>query len=114
MARKTKKRENGSGTIVKRSDGRWQGQYVSGRDPETGKLLRHTIYGRTQQEAAEKLRAATASIDNGTFQEPNKITVAEYAKEYMQSHVSTLAPFTQRTYERTCGFIFFPHWVKRS
>lgn len=114
MARKKKKREAGSGTIYKRPDGRWIAQYTSGRDPETGKLLRHTIYGKTQQEVAEKLRAATASIDNGTFQEPNKITVAEYAKEYMQSHVSTLAPFTQRTYEKNLRIHILPHWVKRS
>ena len=101
MARKTKKRENGSGTIVKRSDGRWQGQYVSGRDPETGKLLRHTIYGKTQQEVAEKLRAATSSIDNSTFQEPRKITIEEYAKEYLQTCAITLAHYTQQSYKRT-------------
>ena len=47
MARKSKKREAGSGTIYKRKDGRWQGQYVSGRDPITGKLLRHSVYGKT-------------------------------------------------------------------
>lgn len=101
MARKKKKREAGSGTIVKRKDGRWQGQYVSGRDPETGKLRRHTIYGKTQQEVAEKLRAATASIDNGTFQEPNKITVAEYAQEYLQTCAITLAHYTQQSYKQT-------------
>ena len=101
MARKTKKRENGSGTIVKRSDGRWQGQYVSGRNPETGKLLRHTIYGRTQQEVAEKLRAATSGIDNGTFQEPRKITIEEYAQEYLQTCAITLAHYTQQSYRRT-------------
>lgn len=81
MARKNKKREAGSSSITKRKDGRWQGQYVSDYDPKTGKLRRHTIYGKTQKEVAEKLRAATSSIDNGTFQEPRKITVAEYAAE---------------------------------
>lgn len=101
MARKKKKREAGSGTIVKRKDGRWQGQYVSGRDPETGKLRRHTIYGKTQQEVAEKLRAATASIDNGTFQEPRKITLEEYAQEYLQTCAITLAHYTQQSYKRT-------------
>lgn len=44
MARKSSRRELGSGSIVKRSDGRWQGQYCNGRDPKTGKLRRHTIY----------------------------------------------------------------------
>lgn len=101
MAQKKKKREAGSGTIVKRSDGRWQGQYVSGRAPKTGKLLRYTIYGKTQKEVAEKLRAATSSIDNGTFQEPRKITLKEYACEYLQTCAITLAHHTQQSYKRT-------------
>ena len=108
MARKSKKREAGSGTVYKRKDGRWQGQYVSGRDPITGKLLRHSVYGKTQKEVAAKLREATANIDRGTYQEPNKLTVAEYATEYMQSHVSTLAPFTQRTYEKNLRIHILP------
>ena len=112
MARKTKKRENGSGTIVKRSDGRWQGQYVSGRNPETGKLLRHTIYGKTQQEVAEKLRAATSSIDNSTFQEPRKITIEEYAKEYLQTCAITLAHYTQQSYKRTLDNHILPRWER--
>lgn len=115
MARKKKKRETGSGTIYKRPDGRWIAQYTSMPDPETGKLLRHTIYGRTQtqQEVAERLRAATSSIDNGTFQELNKITDAEYAKEYMQSHVSTLTPFTQPTYENNLWIHILPALEKK-
>lgn len=108
MARKSKKREAGSGTVYKRKDGRWQGQYVSGRDPQTGKLIRHSVYGKTQKEVAAKLREATANIDRGTYQEPNKLTVAEYATEYMQSHVSTLAPFTQRTYEKNLRIHILP------
>ena len=110
MARKNKKREAGSGSITKRKDGRWQGQYVSGYDPETGKPRRHTIYGKTQKEVAEKLRAATSSIDNGTFQEPRKITIAEYAAEYMTTHVATLTDSTQRSYEKNLR----PNWLMRS
>ena len=41
MARKNKKREAGSGSITKRKDGRWQGQYVSGYNPETGKRIKN-------------------------------------------------------------------------
>lgn len=108
MARKNKKREAGSGSITKRKDGRWQGQYVSGYDPETGKPRRHTIYGQTQKEVAEKLRAATSSIDNGTFQEPRKITVAEYAAEYMATHVATLTDSTQRSYEKNLRLHILP------
>lgn len=113
MARKAKKREAGSGTITKRNDGRWQAQYVSGRDTATGKIIRHTIYGKTQREVAEKLRSAISCIDNGTFQEPRKITLAEYAKEYIENHVSTLSPLTQVSYEKNLRIHILPALGKR-
>jgi len=101
MASKNKHREAGSGSVTKRADGRWQGQYTSGRDPKTGKLRRHTIYGKTQKEVAEKLRAVTSSIDRGTYQEPNKITLAAYAKEYLAHYAVNLSNYTQEAYRRT-------------
>lgn len=100
MARKSNRREAGSGTIFKREDGRWQGQFVSGRNPETGKLIRHSVYGKTQREVAAKLREATSSIDRGTYQEPNKLTVAEYAKEYFSTCAVNLSHNTQVSYKR--------------
>lgn len=51
MARKNKKREAGSGSITKRKDGRWQGQYVSGYNPETGKPRRHTITAKHRKKS---------------------------------------------------------------
>ena len=36
-----KKRANGEGSIRKRSDGRWEGRYTAGYDPETGKISRY-------------------------------------------------------------------------
>ena len=32
-----KKRANGEGSIRKRKDGRWEGRYTAGHDPEMGK-----------------------------------------------------------------------------
>ena len=32
-----KKRANGEGSLRKRSDGRWEGRYTAGYDPETGR-----------------------------------------------------------------------------
>ena len=34
-----KRRANGEGNIRKRSDGRWEGRYTAGRDPNTGKAI---------------------------------------------------------------------------
>lgn len=66
------------------------------------------VVSKTQKEVAEKLRAATSSIDNGTFQEPRKITVAEYAAEYMTTHVATLTDSTQRSYEKNLRLHILP------
>lgn len=99
MTRKNSRRESGSGSISKRKDGRWQGQYTNGRDPKTGRLRRHTIYGKTQKEVAEKLRTATSSIDRGAYQEPSKLTLAQYAKEYLAHCAVNLSPHTQKSYK---------------
>lgn len=42
-----KKRANGEGSIRKRSDGRWEGRYTTGRDPETGKPIYKNVLGKT-------------------------------------------------------------------
>ena len=34
-----KRRANGEGNIRKRKDGRWEGRYTVGHDPETGKAI---------------------------------------------------------------------------
>ena len=42
-----KKRANGEGSIRKRFDGRWEGRYTAGRDPETGKPIYKNVLGKT-------------------------------------------------------------------
>lgn len=113
MARKSKKRESGSGTIYKKKDGLWAAQYTSGRDPKTGKLHRHTIYGKTQKEVAEKLRQATTSIDNQTFQEPSKITFAEYAAEFMMMRSPMISPNTVYGYQKILDAHLLPAFGRR-
>ena len=49
-----KKRANGEGNIRKRKDGRWEGRYTAGHDPETGKPIYKNVLGRTQAEAKSK------------------------------------------------------------
>ena len=53
-----KKRANGEGSIRKRKDGRWEGRYTAGHDPETGKAIVKNVLGKTQVEAKEKLKEA--------------------------------------------------------
>ena len=53
-----KRRANGEGNIRKRKDGRWEGRYTAGYDPETGKRIIKNVLGKTQAEVKEKLKAA--------------------------------------------------------
>lgn len=53
-----KKRANGEGNIRKRKDGRWEGRYTAGHDPETGKAIHKNVLAKTQKECKEKLAAA--------------------------------------------------------
>ena len=63
-----KRRANGEGNIRKRKDGRWEGRYTVGHDPETGKAIIKNVLGKTQAEVKEKLKKAieeNVGIDYG-------------------------------------------------
>lgn len=85
MAKKGNTRgAHGSGTIRKKVVTRngkeytfWEARYTEGYDPGTGKQIQRSITGKTQKEVAQKLKAATASIDAGTYIAPSKLTVGE-------------------------------------
>ena len=65
------KRANGEGTIKQRKNGLWEGQYISGRD-SNGKLIRKSVYGRSQKEVAQKLTAMTNDVNTGLYIAPEK------------------------------------------
>jgi integrase len=69
---------NGSGTIRKRADGRWEGIYSAGYDQQTGKLIRKSIYGKNQKEVRQKLSKVTTEIDEGLYLEPAKMTLSDW------------------------------------
>ena len=58
----SKKRGNGEGSIHRRKNGGWCGQYVihTAEGPK-----RRTLYGKTRQEVANKLARALSSREDG-------------------------------------------------
>ena len=44
--------------VISGKDGRWEGRYTAGHNPETRKLIYKNVLGRTQAEAKNKLKAA--------------------------------------------------------
>ncbi len=91
-----KKAMHGMGTVRKRPDGRYEARYT-GADGE-----QHSLYARTPTEIAKKLRAATVSIDNGTWIRPTGLTVEVWTKTWLEGVGATQRPSTQRTY-RICA-----------
>ena len=70
-----KRRANGEGSIRKRPDGRWEGRYTAGRDPETGKTVYKNVLGKTQAEVKEKLAKAIADSQQLDVTKTNNYTV---------------------------------------
>ena len=75
-----KKRANGDGRIRKRKDGRWEGRYTAGHDPETGKAIYKNVLGRTQAEVKEKLKSAIKGIQALDQEKMEKYTVGEWMR----------------------------------
>ena len=79
------KRSNGEGSISRYKDG-WRARYT---DPVTHQ--QRAIYGKTQTEVREKLRAVLSTIDNQTYVTPDKknTTVAEWLNFWFQNYYCT-------------------------
>ena len=99
MAKKQTRSAKGSGTIRKRSDGRWEARYSLGFDPKTGKQVQKSIYGKTQKEVRQKLTAITTEIDNGTYTEPSKTKVSEWLETWLRDYIGNVKPATVKSYQ---------------
>jgi integrase len=87
-----RRRGRGEGSVYRRKDGRWVGQYeVNGK--------RRYVYGRTRKEVAKKLTKAIAERDAGLFYDCENLTLAEYLDRWLDSIRGALAPRTVRRYE---------------
>jgi len=80
----------GTGTIRQRKDGTWEGRYIAGRNPATGKVIRKSIYAKTQGEIVEQLRKIQTALTDGTFTEPSKMTVAAWLDIWAAWRISRL------------------------
>lgn len=110
---KTGKGAGGAGSIRKittTKNGKtytyWQGRYTEGFDPGTGKQIQRSITGKTQKEVAQKLRQITASLDDGTYKAPCKLTGWR-----MAGHLDTgLSWWSESVYgvslQEECGVVY--------
>ena len=80
-----KKRANGEGNIRKRKDGRWEGRYTAGHDPETGKAIYKNVLGRTQAEAKVKVRPSSHQTYRGYIDNHIKPNIGKIPLEKLTS-----------------------------
>ena len=71
-----KRRASGEGNIRKRKDGRWEGRYTAGHDPQTGKAIIKNVLAKTQKECKEKLKQAIEKNEKIDVFKAEQYTVA--------------------------------------
>lgn len=98
----------GAGTIRKKTVTRngkeytyWEARYTVGYDPGTGKQIQRSITGKTQKEVAQKLKAATAALDSGTYRDPSKLTVGAWMDIWTADYLKGVKHYTEVSYEAT-------------
>ena len=96
-----KRRANGEGNLRKQKDGRWEGRYTAGHDPETGKAIYKNVLGRTQAEAKSKLKAAIEETKSLDVTKTGKYTVGAWMDEWFENYAKIkVRPSSHQTYRR--------------
>ena len=104
---KHKKSASGMGTIrkiTKTTKGKeytyYEARYTEGFDPGTGKQIQRSITGKTQKEVSQKLKAALAAIDAGSYKAPCKMSVGEWLDTWVAEYLNNVKPLTQQNYAK--------------
>ena len=94
-----KRRANGEGNIRKRSDGRWEGRYTAGRDPETGKIVYKNVLGKTQAEVKAKLKQAIQENTEVDTLKAAQYTVGQWMDVWFENYAKIkVRPTSHQTY----------------
>ena len=89
---------NGEGNIRKRKDGRWEGRYTFGHDPETGKAIIKNVLGKTQAEVKEKLKKAIEENVGIDYGKAKTYTLGSWLEVWMENYEKVkLRPSTFKT-----------------
>ena len=81
---KTKKRNNGEGSIQELENGKFMGKVMLGRKAN-GKPNRKTVYGETQSEVVKKINELIYEYNNGIYVEPNRMMFGEWLKIWLRT-----------------------------
>jgi len=89
-----KRRANGEGAVYQRKDSRWEGRVSLG----DGK--RQSVFGKTQREVIDKIRALPRSPESGMPLPKGHASVGEYLAGWLESSRPRVRPRTWVRYEQ--------------
>ena len=81
-----KRRANGEGSIRRKPNGRWEGRYTVGIDPNTGRAIQKSVSAKTQAECKEKLRRAIQDNRGIPINYNGDYTVAEWCRLWFETY----------------------------
>lgn len=95
-----RKRANGEGSIRKRSDGRWEGRYTAGHDPDTGKPIHKNVLGKTQAEVKGKLKRAIEETKELDIVKAGLYTFGQWMDVWFENYAKLqVRPSSHQTYK---------------
>ena len=105
----------GSGTIRKKEmtvNGTkyvyWEGRYMAGRDPLTGKPVRKSITGKTQKEVAQKLREVVSTGAESAYNPNSGITVEKWLNMWITDYAGEKKDSTISNYKTWIDYRIAP------
>jgi|ERR1022692_827762 hypothetical protein len=112
-ATRKRRRINGDGSIYKRKDGYWAGAYYTGTT--SGASKRVVVYGKTYEEARDKLAKAQQQARAGVPVPDRAWTLGPYLNYWLENSVKrNRRPATYALYEMTVGCTCYPALATRS
>jgi integrase len=101
-----KRRGNNEGSIYRRKDGYWVGQY--GVHTATGLKTRY-IYGKRREEVREKLAKAIADRDGGVLVDHQNMSVNDFFEQWLRDSVKgSVRASTHASYKRQVARYVIP------
>lgn len=98
-------RANGEGSIRKvKKNGYdyWEARYTLGKDLGNGKQTQKSKYFKTQGEARKFLSSVQNSIDENTYFDPEKITLAQWVDLWLKEYCGDKKYMTVKNYRSIC------------
>ncbi|MBQ7328462.1 MAG: site-specific integrase [Oscillospiraceae bacterium] len=86
----------------------YEARYTEVFDPRTGKQIQRSISDKSKKVVAQKLKAAMAALDAGTYKAPCKMTVAQWLDIWVAEYLNSVKPLTKHNYNKQVQKHFKP------